>query len=125
MLGTPHYMCPEIVCEEEYDHRCDTWSIGILTYVLLCGVPPFNSEANDRDELDEMIVNDDMVLPEAMDGKLTGPCVEFMMKCLIKEQDKRPEARQMLEHSWIAEVAVKIVSHESQLKVVDQLLSQR
>lgn len=51
-LGTPHYMSPEIICEEDYDHRCDTWSIGILTFILLCGTPPFNSESNDRDELD-------------------------------------------------------------------------
>ena len=51
-LGTPHYMSPEIVCQEEYDHRCDTWAVGILTYILLFGVPPFNSVKNDREELD-------------------------------------------------------------------------
>jgi serine/threonine protein kinase len=78
-------MSPEIICEEEYDHRCDTWSIGILAYILLCGTPPFNSEDNDRDELDRQIVQDEMLLPQAMEGKLSGQVVDFLMKCLEKE----------------------------------------
>jgi len=40
-LGSPMYMSPELTCEEDYDERVDTWSTGVLTYILLCGVPPF------------------------------------------------------------------------------------
>lgn len=31
-----------------YDHTVDIWSLGVLMYEFLCGVPPF--EANDTDE---------------------------------------------------------------------------
>jgi len=40
-LGSPLYMAPELVEELEYDNRVDVWSVGIITYILLSGTPPF------------------------------------------------------------------------------------
>lgn len=40
-LGTPYYVSPEIL-EGLYDKRCDLWSLGVITYLLLIGFPPFN-----------------------------------------------------------------------------------
>ena len=46
-LGSPLYMSPELVKEEEYDNRVDIWSTGVITYILLSGMPPFIG--NDKD----------------------------------------------------------------------------
>jgi len=45
-IGTPYYMAPEVL-DGAYDEACDMWSIGVITYCILCGYPPFNAE-NDQ-----------------------------------------------------------------------------
>lgn len=40
--GTPYYIAPEVF-KKEYTNKCDIWSIGVLTYIIICGYPPFNA----------------------------------------------------------------------------------
>jgi calcium-dependent protein kinase len=42
-VGTPVYLCPEMIIGE-YDEKCDTWSLGVLLYILLSGYPPFHGK---------------------------------------------------------------------------------
>lgn len=39
-LGTPYYVAPEVI-KGFYDQRCDMWAVGVITYMLLVGEPPF------------------------------------------------------------------------------------
>jgi serine/threonine protein kinase len=44
LLGTPHYMSPEMLRGEQIDHRADLYALGIILYQLLSGQLPFNGE---------------------------------------------------------------------------------
>lgn len=46
ILGTPEYLAPEVVKRVGYDRMVDWWALGVLTYELLAGTPPFG-EADD------------------------------------------------------------------------------
>jgi serine/threonine protein kinase len=40
-VGTPGYAPPEILNHEMYSYNVDVWTLGVCTYIFLCGCPPF------------------------------------------------------------------------------------
>ena len=44
--GTPGYVAPEVLMQKPYGKACDYWSIGVVTFILLSGTPPFYEEDN-------------------------------------------------------------------------------
>jgi serine/threonine protein kinase len=47
--GTPDYLAPEILLNTGHSFPVDWWAVGILTYEMIVGCPPFFSE-NDLDK---------------------------------------------------------------------------
>lgn len=43
MCGTIDYLAPELVNNHTYSEKVDVWTVGVLTYELLVGSPPFES----------------------------------------------------------------------------------
>lgn len=86
VIGTPHYMAPEIILCKKYDYNIDLWSLGICLYEFMCGSVPFGDESEDPYNIFEEIITKDIIFPEDLkDPKL----IEFNQMLLNKDPDSR------------------------------------
>ena len=83
--GTPEYLAPEIVIQKGHDKNVDWWSLGIILYEMLFGVPPFYLK--DLDKMYELIKTSQPKFlrqyPISKDAK------DIIMKLLEKDPKKR------------------------------------
>lgn len=56
IIGTPHYMAPEIICGKGYNFLIDLWSVGICLYEFMCGTVPFGEDQEDPYDIYEEII---------------------------------------------------------------------
>jgi serine/threonine protein kinase len=98
--GTLTYCAPEIIIDEPYSKAVDLWSLGIMTYLMVTGKLPFNSE--DENEIARQVVYDDPDYSRNPIWKsITYECKDFIKRLLEKDQNKRMTIKQLLEHKWI------------------------
>ena len=100
-VGTLYYMAPEIFTKD-YGRACDLWSIGVITYVMMCGYPPFNGD-DDR-EIMAVLKNPAKTVTFHGDSKewarASGECKDFIRQLMSRDPAQRPTAREALEHPW-------------------------
>ena len=97
ILGTPYYIAPEVL-KGNYDEKCDIWSIGALTYIMLSGEPPFKGKSNN--EIFIKIIKDPIKFNPYKWSNLTENSKDFIKLCLNKDPNKRPSAIEALSHKW-------------------------
>lgn len=56
IIGTPHYMAPDIILGKGYNNLIDLWSLGVCLYEFLCGVLPFGDSSEGPYEIYEEIM---------------------------------------------------------------------
>jgi len=98
--GTPGYVAPEVLTAQGYDKEVDMWSIGVITYILLCGFPPFYNE--NLPELFEQILKAEYDFPEEYWKDISEGGKDFIRKLLVVDPSKRLTSKQALNHSWLA-----------------------
>ena len=63
VIGTPHYISPEILQGKGYSLSCDFWSVGICMFEMFYGMYPFGHYANEVIEIYKEILHKDLVFP--------------------------------------------------------------
>ncbi|XP_056888345.1 serine/threonine-protein kinase N2-like isoform X3 [Takifugu flavidus] len=81
--GTPEFLAPEVLTDDDYTRAVDWWGMGVLIYEMLVGESPFPGE--DEEEVFDSIVNDDVQYPEC----IPPGAVPIIQKLLKKNPLKR------------------------------------
>ncbi|XP_071951404.1 serine/threonine-protein kinase DCLK1-like [Antedon mediterranea] len=103
VCGTPTYVAPEIILETGYGTEVDVWAAGVITYILLCGFPPFRSESNDQEELfDKIIIGNYSFISPFWDD-ISSLAKELIICMLEIDPAKRYTALEVMQHPWVAE----------------------
>ncbi|CAJ0834243.1 17162_t:CDS:10 [Entrophospora sp. SA101] len=97
--GSYVYAAPEIHQRIPYSRSVDIWSIGIITYYLLCGYPPFRSE--NRAALLEEVTKAHVKFEERYWGLVSENAKDFILYLLKSDPKKRPTAEEALKHKWL------------------------
>ena len=117
-LGTPYYIAPEVL-NKNYDNKCDIWSCGVITYIILSGMPPFNGQS-DQDIMKKVRQGafnfDDNVWKNISDA-----AKNFISQLLTYNKDERPSAAEMLKHQWLNDNASLAVDETMALSVLDNM----
>jgi len=98
--GTPDYAAPEVLIgEEAYDCSVDLWSVGVITYVLLCGYPPFYAQT--QPALFEKIIKAKYDFPASEWDLISATAKDFVKRLLVIEPTKRMTADECLQHPFL------------------------
>jgi serine/threonine protein kinase/sugar lactone lactonase YvrE len=85
IIGTPAYMSPEQVADDNVDHRTDLWSVGVVLYELLTGTNPFKKE--NRQATFQAILSQDPPLAGTINAEIPGELDMILVKALEKDAD--------------------------------------
>lgn len=102
VIGTPCYMAPEVLKEEEgYTEKADIWSLGITAIELALGAAPY-SNLFPLEVIVKIVNQPPPTLPD--EPRFSAAFKDFVKQCLIPVPAKRPTARQLLEHRFLKQV---------------------
>ncbi|XP_029460974.1 serine/threonine-protein kinase DCLK2 isoform X2 [Rhinatrema bivittatum] len=113
VCGTPTYVAPEIIAETGYGLKVDIWAAGVITYILLCGFPPFRSENNLQEDLFDQILVGKLEFPSPYWDNISDSAKELISQMLQVNVEARYGAEQILSHPWVSDDA----SQENNMQV--------
>ena len=113
-VGTPYTVAPEVI-RGSYDERCDIWAIGVITFLLLSGDPPFGGCGGPEPLLQvrsNIIRGDYEFEPEDIWNLVSARAKEFINAMLVVDPKDRPTARDAQKHLWLREWASRQRKHD-------------
>ncbi|XP_005089392.1 calcium/calmodulin-dependent protein kinase type IV [Aplysia californica] len=105
VCGTPGYCAPEVLKGQKYERSCDMWSVGVITYILLCGYEPFFAE-NDN-QMFKMILKADYKFDSPWWDDVSENAKDLVRKLLVLDPKKRLTPDAALKHVWVSGMANK------------------
>ncbi|KAI3974400.1 hypothetical protein MKX01_038733 [Papaver californicum] len=98
IVGSAYYVAPEVL-HRSYSLEADIWSIGVITYILLCGSRPF--WARTESGIFRIVLRADPNFEDLPWPVVSPEAKDFVKRFLNKDHRKRMTAAQALTHPWL------------------------
>jgi calcium-dependent protein kinase len=115
VVGSAYYTAPEVL-RSNYDESCDTWSLGVISYMLLCGSPPFTGESSEAIHNRALDVKP-ASYPSRRFGHVSAKAIAFTKAALEKDVTKRASLEELLNHPFIKDAPESTTPDMSKLSV--------
>jgi len=98
VLGSPGYVAPEILKRQKYTSSVDMYSLGVITYSVLCGYMPMQARVlvNFGRSMRTIVI-----FPKKEWKDISGEAQDFVRRLLSQNPDERMTAVDALEHPWL------------------------
>jgi len=94
--GSIIYHAPETFKENaEYFKAVDLWAVGVVSYTMICGVPPFIADTNE--DIKKAIMLNKPNFP----ADFSEQARSFIVKAFTYDPSSRPSAANILQHPWL------------------------
>jgi calcium-dependent protein kinase len=106
-VGTPYTVAPEVI-HGSYDERCDIWAIGVITYLLLSGEPPFGGCGGPEPLMQvraSILAGKFAFEPVDIWAHVSSSARKFISTLLVTDPQKRPTASEAQKLPWLTEWA--------------------
>ncbi|KAJ1285867.1 hypothetical protein BS78_03G311200 [Paspalum vaginatum] len=100
IVGSAYYIAPEVL-KRSYGPEADIWSVGVILYILLCGVPPFWAESEHG--IFNSILRGQVDFTSDPWPRISPGAKDLVRKMLTSDPKKRISAYDVLNHPWIKE----------------------
>lgn len=100
MAGSFGYAAPEVMLKKGHGKPVDMWSLGVITYTLLCGYSPFRSE-NLQDLIDECC-SAKVIFHERYWKDVSDDAKDFIIALLQAKPEARATSSAALKHPWLS-----------------------
>ena len=100
-FGTLSYVAPEVLLQKPYGKEVDLWSLGVISYLLLSRVLPFDEEEDK--EIARQTIQDAPDFSFEPWDQVTDDAKDICKRLLEKNRQKRLSLEDTLQHRWFAE----------------------
>ncbi|CAB1318064.1 unnamed protein product [Coregonus sp. 'balchen'] len=124
VCGTPGYCAPEILRGCAYGPEVDMWSVGVITYILLCGFEPFFDDRGDQ-YMFKRILNCEYEFVSPWWDNVSLNAKDLVRKLIVQDPKKRLTTLQALQHPWVTGKAVNSAHMDTAQKKLQEFNARR